>query len=322
MKIAFKRACLLIITNSILVQQTYADLELIDFEPPEFSRNSHVGISPNDQWVMSGGSASVIRLGEGAGASQALRIFRGDGNNSFLTRYLESRTKSPVIFIDFKIKPTMEREGGAACFQANGSNISFIARKDDSKAAIWAYDGADRADGKRPEWIETSTSIPYSKNGLLASNFTRLTLRQDYEKKVWDLYVNGRMVAANLGFVDHSPSFDYLRFFASRRGDTLIDDLSVTPKSPLFEDQDQNGIPDDWKSYSNTWRILLDRDSINPATLTSLLSDYTNSSFNREESSTTLILSDSSGAVGKRQKSMASKNSLSVVKFQVFTPLR
>jgi hypothetical protein len=71
----------------------------------------------------------------------------------------------------------------------------------------------------------------------------------DFAHKTWDLYANGNMVAADLGFRDNTRT--YLSSFLVQ-GDTttatLVDYLFAGPQNPLFADANNDGIDDAWET--------------------------------------------------------------------------
>ncbi len=59
----------------------------------------------------------------------------------------------------------------------------------------------------------------------------------------WDLWVDGRLVAVNLGYYDHA-NIDPRRvtLLGHRRIPLYMDSLVVSSENPLFEDENRNGL--------------------------------------------------------------------------------
>ena len=76
-------------------------------------------------------------------------------------------------------------------------------------------------------------------------NWTRLTVREDLTTQTWDLWADGALLAAGLGF-QYPPDAGLSHFFVL--GDTrqpiLLDDVSLSPFNPLGPDADSDGILD------------------------------------------------------------------------------
>jgi hypothetical protein len=80
-------------------------------------------------------------------------------------------------------------------------------------------------------------------------DWLRLTLREDYAAKRWDLYVNAQLVAADLGFADYATSgFTQFQLIGHASAASAADDFFAGFENPLFVDADKDGMDDAWES--------------------------------------------------------------------------
>jgi hypothetical protein len=95
-----------------------------------------------------------------------------------------------------------------------------------------------------------------------AVDWLRLTTRSDYQRKRWDLYFNGRMIAADLGFLDDKQAtFAGLGLGGHATVQTGFDDLTVAFANPLFADTDHDGMDDAWETAHGLDPRAYDRDA-------------------------------------------------------------
>lgn len=60
--------------------------------------------------------------------------------------------------------------------------------------------GHDGYGSEAPEWMKTVGTFTVPPGGTAASNYLRVvTLRHDYGKNIWDLLIDQKLAAANLG---------------------------------------------------------------------------------------------------------------------------
>jgi hypothetical protein len=166
-------------------------------------------------------------------SGQALLIPRDPAGEAFVARDIAWDKDASVALIDFMIMPWPEEGGGFSNLYLNGSQIAFQVKEGSFTAEVWVLAGD--VDNVPPQWLRTSGLIPLDKNEGHAAGFSRIIIRQDFIGGVWDLSLNGAKVAAKLPLTSLSDSPFELRFYASKRGDVLIDDLSVRRSNPAQE---------------------------------------------------------------------------------------
>ncbi len=287
MKALTKLPGFLLAMVSMLGSEVLAYLPPINFESPEFVPYETVNSQPDavgnrlQGWDLISGQATVAANGAGAGSSaQALQLGQNAGSeDTHLRRAIAWDGNEEVAFIDFMIRPPANPAGSQASIHINGSQIAFQASGTPGKGELWVYHGNDDAADPQPaeDWLVAGTTFDFNPATQLAASYHRVTLRQDAIRRVWDVFVDGKLVAVNLGFEARGPLLQALDFFGSDMTDVLIDDLSANPENMLFADADKDGLPDAWETAHGSDPAFYDRDEINPATGKSWLDDYLDS---------------------------------------------
>lgn len=143
-----------------------------------------------------------------------------------------------AYWLDFTVKagPATEDE---ALVDIDGARVSLFPVAP-GLLRFYAHDGADDS------WAGTDPSFFPDEDGRL-DEFVRVSLRIDYVSKKFDVFINGALVASQLGLdsiaVDAPGA---LNFYALDDSDVLIDDLSFASPVPsgLTFDSDGDGVPD------------------------------------------------------------------------------
>jgi len=182
-------------------------------------------------WITEKGVAQITKGGFGFDGTQALMVSRDASGQSFVAMNLTGQYGGQTIFTDFLIKPSAETQGGLASLYFSGSQVAFQAQAGSTKADIWASVGGPR--GEEPIWVKTPGSIGLGENKISAAAFSRITVRQNFSSGLWDLSLDGKMIARDLPFEASSGHPSEIRFYASKKGETYIDNLSITEKNPL-----------------------------------------------------------------------------------------
>ena len=264
-------SCTAIWTNQLL-----ADLPPISFESPQYYSGDSVGTVNGSGWSLLSGNASISANGQGAGGGQALKLAANPTQEPLIVRDIDWNAAQTVAFIDLKIKPAADPEGSLASFNSNGTQLAFQVPVGANSGSIWVYNGSSGATNPA-QWAKTVGTFALAANGLTASDYTRITLRHDYQRNIWDLFIGGKLAAANLAFEGRGANLENIELYGSRVGDTLIDDLTADPANTMFPDADKDGLPDAWEVANGSNPNLYDRDNIKPGTGKSFLDLYMDS---------------------------------------------
>ncbi len=161
-----------------------------------------------------------------------------------VTHAFPSTTGQSLVFIDFYAKLTAGPDTTTASrVQGDGATVALV--QNGSQGELQVFNGNGSGGGV---WQPTGYKVNLSASGQ-AIDWLRLTLREDYTAMKWDLYANGRMIAANLGFLDNTvTAFSNVVFAGSTTAPVLLDDFLAAFDHPLFADANKDGIDDAWES--------------------------------------------------------------------------
>jgi uncharacterized repeat protein (TIGR03803 family) len=166
-----------------------------------------------------------------------------------------------IVFVDFYAKPVAEADvTTATTFNIGSARFAFVLNG--GQGNLEAFNGNGSGGGS---WSSTDFTAPLAA-GNQSQNWIRLTARLDFTQGTWDLYANGAMVAANLGFLD-STSTTLTSF--SVQGDAAtaseIDDILAGTNNPLFADVNNDGIDDAWETAQGLSLSTNDRNLPSPS---------------------------------------------------------
>jgi alpha-tubulin suppressor-like RCC1 family protein len=149
-----------------------------------------------------------------------------------------------IVFVDFFAQPVADADlGMATSFNAEGSR--FAMANSGTNGQLDAFDGDGAGGG---QWRTTSFTAPLAAGGQ-TQNWIRFTGRLDFGRHTWDLYANGQMVAAGLGFREsNSSGLTTFGVQGHAAAVTRLDYLLAGPQNPLFADLNDNGIDDAWET--------------------------------------------------------------------------
>ena len=299
---SLKISAALLVNLSLLCHEVFAQLPPISFES---YTSAPVDLSSPDPWEPIYGNATVTPTGQGFGGGKALKIGVDPQEEAWLRKPVTWNPAETVAFIDFRIKPAATAAGSQANFLANGSQLAFQLSPNSTAGELWVLHGNDDAIPVPPattvaeeKWYQSAGTFTVPANSPVSTTWLRATLRHDYQRKIWDLFIDGKLAAVNLGFEGRGANLTELEFFGSLAGDTLIDNLEANPSNMLFPDADKDGLPDAWEIANGSNPNLYDRDAIDPATGKSFLNKYLDSLWNAQSPGTPVNGSAGLGNVG------------------------
>ena len=299
---SLKISAALLVNLSLLCHEVFAQLPPISFES---YTSAPVDLSSPDPWEPIYGNATLTPTGQGFGGGKALKIGVDPQEEAWLRKPVTWNPAETVAFIDFRIKPAATAAGSQANFLANGSQLAFQLSPNSTAGELWVLHGNDDAIPVPPattvaeeKWYQSAGTFTVPANSPVSTTWLRATLRHDYQRKIWDLFIDGKLAAVNLGFEGRGANLTELEFFGSLAGDTLIDNLEANPSNMLFPDADKDGLPDAWEIANGSNPNLYDRDAIDPATGKSFLNKYLDSLWNAQSPGTPVNGSAGLGNVG------------------------
>ena len=193
-------------------------------------------------WTVNQGAAQITDLDASHGRQSV--ILQPSNPPAQIEQVFAPQSGAGIVFVDFFAKPVAEPAVSAGTsFEVESSLFGFSLSG--STGTLQAFSGDSSGGGK---WVPTSFSTAVG-SGNQTTAWTRLTARLDFARKTWDLYANGVMVAADLGFRDSSRT-SLSSFFV--QGDastaTLVDYVFAGSLNPLFADENNDGIDDGWET--------------------------------------------------------------------------
>jgi len=179
------------------------------FEPPEYTVGALHGqqgwTAINDVAV----TAESVAVYEG---SQGVRL-----TSSSQAVYDADATAESVVWVQGFCKteavnfyPDLPAPSGVTCF-----------------LFFHATDGIVCLDG------DGAGSGTWKTTGVMASEWTRLSIRQDYASNTWDLYINGQRRFSALGNAYHGAAFDRFEAQAGDTGPMYLDTFYSSAQTPF-----------------------------------------------------------------------------------------
>ena len=223
---------------------------LANFEPVE---GYQVGaLQGQNGWNVTG-TANIVTSPVYLGV-QALSIPPA-ATASFTTRAFTGSTPA-VTFIDLFALPAAAPTPDAGVF-IETDVIEVALTGSAGVGMIQAFNGNGTGGGA---WVTTGVGPALDGTGK-ATAWGRFTIRCDYINKKWDLYYNGQMIIANLGFISNSATaLGALSLGGHTAATTGFDELFIDFNNPLFVDADKDGMDDNWESTHGLNPAVNDRD--------------------------------------------------------------
>ncbi|RBP45224.1 hypothetical protein DES53_103222 [Roseimicrobium gellanilyticum] len=204
-------------------------------------------------WTVPVGEA-VVTTQYVKSATRALRMVGGQGTE--VRRDLGGAGSANVLYVDFWIRPVVYENWFETAIVLDGSVIGFI--KDGPEGKIYVSDGAGSGGGEN--WVDTGHRFWMNRDGVTASEWMRISIRQDAVNNTWDIYVNGKMFVANLAFKDRGVLPGALVLFGGNLpADVYVDDLKIWTSNPVFTDADLDGMEDAFETANSMDTGLDDR---------------------------------------------------------------
>ena len=210
---------------------------LANFEPAEGYQLG--ALHGQNGWTVSG-AASVVAAPVYTG-QQAVSVAPGALPGLLAKSF--AGVESPITFIDFFVRPAKVLTPERGVFLDTDA-LQVALTGAGAAGVLQAFYGDGVGGGY---WLSTAQGPALEASGR-AVDWLRLTTRSDYTQKRWDLYLNGKIIAADLGFVHTTANgLTGLGLSGHATLTTGFDDLLVGFENPLFADADRDGMDDTWE---------------------------------------------------------------------------
>lgn len=200
--------------------------------------------------------------------------FSGEGEIGIENKKHIEKNQDSVAFYQFRLKPWVERKKNVdiPTIEIEGAFIGF--RYDESALAaelmvatgIQKEQKGNRLSRETFDWYGTSVYLAYNEDGSIASQ-TPVMVRLDYDNRSWDLYLYDKLRITDLPLIRETGEF---RIKTVGKGRTSIAGLRIGDANPLFNDEDFDGIDDQFAAQYPG----LKRNDIIESTGSSLLVEY------------------------------------------------
>lgn len=204
----------------------------IGFEPEEgfpdgVLTNRHPG------WNLTGAETIPILKGEGYQSAHSIAIGPEPSSSSVVHYEPRGIPADGVVFFAVALKPVVAEDQESTLW-LGGIEIRFIRHPDGTI-------GIAPSHRQSTDVLETKTRATRA-NGE-ADGWIHLMVRQDLNRKTWDLWLDGTLVSMDekLPASMEAPS---LSLQGSPKGTTYMDAVAIGQNNPLFADQDSDGMPD------------------------------------------------------------------------------
>ncbi len=169
------------------------------------------------KWAASGGAVVAVGQRSGRPGDGAMSMSSSDSIGTVM-RAEEIDPGQRDLWIDLEARPVLVPSGSPTP-NVGAVPASFFFNE---KGDVVVYDGDDSV------W----TVYPLGKLSLKPGKWVRISLALNYEVQRWTLWIDGKRVAANLGFAGKTDSFEGIRVQHRAPDPALLDDLGITFERP------------------------------------------------------------------------------------------
>jgi hypothetical protein len=206
-------------------------------------------------WSVEEGKA-VVTDGEGREGTRALRLEPSDPVGSVgLT--VATGERGNILYSDLYVRPGATNPEAGAVMGAEGSFTGFF--RIEAGGELYIFNGDGQGGG---EWLATGAKFATQDDGSV-QDWIRMSLRQDFDQKVWDLFINGKIFRTNLGFwkdAEVAPQEARFTLTGHTAVPLWVDDVKIDSDSVAFADADRDGLPDEWEIAQGLDATVANRD--------------------------------------------------------------
>jgi Alpha/beta hydrolase of unknown function (DUF900) len=224
-------------------------------------------------WSVLQGTATVANQDAFAGSQSA--ILAVGTVPAQIVHAISAASGGDIVYVDFYTKPSAEPDSTqSTAFDIGGARFRFgvgYQSDDGNHVDIETFNGDGSGGG---QWSQTAASYVFGW-AQASPDWIRCTIRLDYTHKTWDIYADGKIVAANLGFTDNTrTSLSSVTLTGDANSSSIVDRLSISAANPLFADINGDGIDDAWEALYGLDLTINDRNLDLAGNGQTVLQDY------------------------------------------------
>ncbi len=221
----------------------------------EASQGYAMGPLPGQQgWEATRGSATIVAAGPAADGLWSVEI----GAGAEVRRQLKAPTPQPeILFADLYVQPMAGATAEAGSLVSiGGAKVGMLRAGTEARVVGLIPEGAGTA------WEPVGPSLPVDDVGRVG-RWVRLTARLDFPQGLWDLWVDGNLVGADLALTliaGMPPAPGALVVTGPAANSARLDSVYVGAENPLYADTDHDGMNDAWETANGLDLAKDDRD--------------------------------------------------------------
>jgi hypothetical protein len=221
----------------------------------EVAQSYGVGSLAGQQgWEVTRGTAAIVAAVPAADGVWSVEI----GAGAEVRRQLQAPTPQPeILFADLYVQPVA---GGTAeagsLVSLGGVKVGLLQAGTAAQVVGLSPEGAGTA------WQPVGLSLPVDDMGRVG-RWVRLTARLDFPQGLWDLWVDGNLVGADLALTliaGTPPAPGALVVTGPAANSARLDSIYVGGENPLYADVDHDGMNDAWETTNGLDLAVDDRD--------------------------------------------------------------
>ncbi len=187
--------------------------------------------------------------------TQSVRITSANPENILSLRFnLDSHS---VLFADYYMQLTASALPNLPSLTSPETTAIVAVFPYLTNSGEWAFLNGDGLGSGT--WFAAGQAMPLDGSDL--TSWHRITLRFNLTSNLWDAYIDGSLLAVNLGFVEAlTNGSEAINIYGNSSGVSYLDTFSLVASNPLFADADSDGIPDTFESSNGLNPSVDDRD--------------------------------------------------------------
>ena len=206
-----------------VVSNAFARLPL--FEPFEAPAVTNGSLAWQHDWLVTGTNTAWVQTNSAFEGRQAV-VMLGAGSMAKSV----AACGRPVVWMDYQARPVRRLLYDFPVVSSNAATAFFI--NVTGQVAVCTAAG----------WETLVTPAPVS-----TSQWTRFTVKTDYEAQRWALWLNGVCVVTGLTFARPVSEFSVARVSVSKIWPGYFDALVISTNEPVGLDDDGDGLPNSWE---------------------------------------------------------------------------